>query len=175
MKNSKSQITNHKRGSPRALSRGFTLFVAMVVTGTLMLIATGIVTLAVKQSLISGSGRDSQLAFYAADTGLECALYWDVKNSSGITAFSPSTGTAINCNKDGNNSGNQWVVGGAAVSTFTITFAPEAACAVVTVTKQGDDTTIESRGYNTCAAGSSRRVERAVRVTYGPSSGDGSP
>lgn len=147
-------------------NRGFTLFIALVVTGTLLLIASGVVSLAVKQSLISVSGRDSQIAFYAADSGLECALYWDVKNPSGQSAFATTTGTMINCNRDANNGGNQWVVGGSSASSFTINFAPENACAKVTVVKSNSSTTIESLGYNTCNSTNPRRVERAVRATY---------
>lgn len=146
--------------------KGFSMFLAVVITGTLLVVATGMVTLAYKQSLISASGRDSHIAFYAADTGLECALYWDVKNPSGTSAFDMSTGTSINCNRDANNSSNQWVVGGSGSSSFTITFLPYAYCAVVQVTKSGNDTTIVSKGYNTCDSSNPRRVERAVRAEY---------
>ena len=148
--------------------RGFTLFIAMVVTGTLLLIATGVASLAAKQSLISVSGRESQVAFYAADTGLECALYWDVKNPLGEqSAFATSTGSTIYCNRDAANPSNEWVVGGNAVSTFTMTFLPEPYCAIVTVTKEvSGGTTIESSGYNSCSSTNPRRVERAVRAIY---------
>ena len=147
--------------------RGFTLFIAVVITGVLLLIATGIIALSVRQSIIADAGRQSQLAFYAADTGMECALYWDIHNPAGRTAFDPATGRIITCNKDSNNAGNQWVVGGNAVSTFgSITFLPDPYCATVTVTKSGTSTTIQSRGYNTCDVSSSRRVERAVQATY---------
>ena len=145
---------------------GFTLFLVIVITGTLLLIATGVTTLAVRQSKISSAGRNSQVAFYAADSGLECALYWDVKNPLEMSAFDPAGGMEIHCNQDASNPGNHWVVGGASVSTFTMTFLPEPSCAVVTVTKSGSNTTIESLGYNTCSAGSARRVERAVRAKY---------
>ncbi len=149
-------------------TQGFTLFIALVVMGTLLLISSGVVGLALKQSVISGSGRDSQYAFYAADTGIECALYWDVQNPTGTSAFSTSTGSTIFCNKDVNNSTNQWVVGGNSVSVVNrINFLPDPYCAIVTVTKNANGTTkIESKGYNTCNAADPRRVERAVRVTY---------
>jgi len=146
---------------------GFTLFISMIVMGTLLLIATAIVGLALKQSLISSSGRESQYAFYAADSGIECALYWDIKNPSGVSAFSTTTGSTIFCNRDANNLGNQWTVGGSETSVINrINFLPDPYCAIVTVTKSPNgDTTVESLGYNTCASGS-RRVERAVRATY---------
>jgi len=146
---------------------GFTLFIAIVVMGTLLMISTGIVNLAVKQAFISSSGRESQHAFYAADTGIECALYWDVQSPTGQSAFATTTGSMINCNMDVNNPGNEWVVGGAEISTANITFLPEPYCATVVVTKgPGATTQIESFGYNTCDPSNPRRVERAVRASY---------
>jgi len=146
--------------------KGFALFLSVVITGTLLVIATGMVALAYKQSVITSSARDSQHAFYAADSALECALYWDVKNPTGTSAFDPSTGTTINCFRDANNSSNQWVVGGSSASSFTMTFLPDPYCATVSVTKSGTNTTINSKGYNTCDSSNPRRVERAVRAEY---------
>ncbi|MEK7187103.1 MAG: pilus assembly PilX N-terminal domain-containing protein [Patescibacteria group bacterium] len=147
---------------------GFTLFISIVVTGTLLLIATSIINVAVKEAFITGAARESQYAFYAADTGIECALFWDVKNMTGISAFSTTTGAVINCNKDDNNLANEWVVGGSYTSIINqITFLPDPYCAIVTVNKGLDGSTrIESQGYNTCDTNNPRRVERAVRVTY---------
>ncbi|PJA36823.1 MAG: hypothetical protein CO183_01615 [Candidatus Zambryskibacteria bacterium CG_4_9_14_3_um_filter_42_9] len=149
-------------------NKGFTLFIAIIVMGTLLLIAAGITSLAVKQSFISSSARESQNAFYAADTGVECTLYWDVQNPTGISSFSTSTGSTIFCNKDSNNPGNTWVVGGSYTSVMNrIDFKPDPFCAIVTVTKGLDGSTkIESRGYNTCDPSNPRRVERAIRVFY---------
>lgn len=164
MKNMKTRFNRKKRGPAPSNVEGFTLFIAMVVMGTILLVATGIVNLALKQSLVSSSGRESQYAFYAADTGIECALYWDVQNPSGISAFSTSTGSNITC------TGSSFSVGGNPISTFSFTLTPDPYCATVTVTKTYIGsvlwTTIESKGYNTCSITSPRRVERAVRVKY---------
>jgi Tfp pilus assembly protein PilX len=151
--------------------RGITLLISLIITGTLLLVATAIANIALKQATIAASGRDSQYAFYAADSGAECALYWDVKNPTGISAFATSTVTTINCNQNLSNPSNPspTSVGGSmtGVSTFTLKFLPDTYCAVVTVTKANDGTTkIESLGYNTCDTTNPRRVERAVRVTY---------
>lgn len=148
-------------------TRGFTLLIAIIITATLLLISTNIVALAVRQAFISDTARLSQEAFYAADAAMECALYWDVHNPSGNTAFDISTGSVVTCNKDANNSGNEWVVGGSSVSVMDdITFFPDGFCATATITKNGDGTTlIEAKGYNTCGV-FLRRVERAVRATY---------
>ncbi len=149
-------------------SAGFTLFIALVVMGTLLLIAAGIVSLATRQALISASGRESQHAFYAADTGVECALYWDVKNPTGISAFATSTSSNITC------ASTPATVGGGGdsnpTSIFSFTLTPGPYCATVKVTKVylGSvlRTTIESKGYNTCDLSNPRRVERAVRAIY---------
>jgi Tfp pilus assembly protein PilX len=168
----KNKIYKEKRGpalSEQSQPNGFTLFVAIIVMGTLLLVATGIASLAVRQALISASGRESQHAFYAADTGIECALFWDVKNpDAGVSAFATTTSSAIHCNRDANNSSNQWNVGGSYTSIVgPITFLPEPFCAVVTVTKDmSGNTLVESKGYNTCDLNNPRRVERAVRARY---------
>jgi Tfp pilus assembly protein PilX len=148
--------------------KGFTLFIAIVVTATLLLVSSGIIALALKEAFLTSASRDSQFAFFAADTGAECAIYWDVQNPSGFSAFSTSTGSTINCNQDAANPTNPLVpgVGGSAQSTFDLTFLPDPYCAHVTVTKTSATTTIDSRGYNNCNANDARRVERAVRVTY---------
>ena len=142
-------------------NQGFTLFIAMVVMGTILLVTTGMVSLAVRQARVSSSSRESQHAFYAADTGVECAVYWDVQNPSGPSAFATSTGSQISCNNQ------TMTVGGVATSTFTFNFSPDPFCVTVTVNKASTCVTrIESKGYNTCDASNSRRVERAVRAVY---------
>jgi hypothetical protein len=147
------------------MNKGFTLFIAMVITGTLLVVSMGIVNLAVKGAILYSAARQSQHAFYAADTGIECTLFWDVKNSSGFSAFSTSTASTISCN-------NQSLVvqgseQGSPTLPFTFNFSPDPYCAIVTVVKLNNNTTrIESRGYNTCDLSNPRRVERAVRVTY---------
>lgn len=148
---------------------GFTLFVALVVAGVLAIIVSGVINISSRQSVISNSGLESQLAFYAADSGMECALFWDVKNPSGSeSAFATTTVQLISCNKNGANPANEWTVGGNSTTTIAaITFLPEPYCSKVVVVKKANGTTlIESFGYNTCDAASAKRVERAVRATY---------
>lgn len=145
----------------RSKSSGFTLFVSIVVMGTLLLISMGVVTLALRQSILASAGRESQYAFYAADTGIECALYWDLKNSTGFSAFSTTTGSTISC------AGDNHIVGGSLQSEFELVFSPDPYYVRVVVTKSLDGATlIESYGYNTQDSSNPRRVERAIRVAY---------
>ncbi|MEK7177046.1 MAG: pilus assembly PilX N-terminal domain-containing protein [Patescibacteria group bacterium] len=155
-------------------NRGFTLFIAIIITGALVLIAAGIGSLATRHAQIASSGQSSQHAFYAADTGMECALYWDVKNPAGYSAFSTSTPTSpITCNNK--NIVVSPVVSGTpprnGTTTISFDFTPaDPYCVVVTIAKWyvggTPKTKIESKGYNTCSASNPRRVERAVRAQY---------
>lgn len=145
---------------------GLTLFVAILITGTLLLISVAIISLSVKEALLSSSARESQYAFYAADTGAECAIYWDVKSPNGYSSFSTSTPAIIYCLGTYPSITRSPLVNGNGTSTFRISFPSEPYCADVLVAKTGNNTKIESLGYNTCVNTNPRRVQRAVRVTY---------
>jgi hypothetical protein len=65
-----SRVTSH-------FSRGFTLFYAVLVSSLLLAIGLAVLNITYKEFVLSSGARDSETAFYAADTALECALYWD--------------------------------------------------------------------------------------------------
>jgi Tfp pilus assembly protein PilX len=105
---------------------GFTLLIAALVASVVLALGTSIFELAQKEVLLSSIGRDSQFAFYAADTAAECALYWDFRYNYFATS-SPTTGPAQNPTCDGqplNSSANnkgQTVTGNRASGDYTIT------------------------------------------------------
>ncbi|MCB9805847.1 hypothetical protein H6775_01665 [Candidatus Nomurabacteria bacterium] len=67
-------------------NKGFTLLFAVLVSVLVLAVGASIISIALKQVILSGAGRDSQFAFYASNTGLECALYWDLHpNDNGGT------------------------------------------------------------------------------------------
>jgi len=67
------------RTSNLRAQRGFTLLLAALVSSIVLAVGAAIFGIAQKQVLLSAIGRDSQFAFYAADTAAECALYWDFR------------------------------------------------------------------------------------------------
>jgi Tfp pilus assembly protein PilX len=142
-------IGNNMKTFKQSHERGVTLLVAMVITATLLLVSTGVVALAVKEASISNTAKNSQFAFYAADSGIECALYWLTKNTTAL-------GTPVTC-------GNSATVYNGIPFHFDIV-SPY--CATVDVTTVSGKTQVESRGHNTCDITSPVRVERALRVTY---------
>ncbi len=75
-------------------TRGFTLFVALVVSSMLLAVGFSLSNIILKQLIFSSSGKESQLAFYAADSGAECALYWDRKDMAGYTTYDGAFATS---------------------------------------------------------------------------------
>lgn len=155
-------------------SRGFTLLYAVLISSILLAIGIAIFEITVRELRLSSIVRESQYAFYAADSGIECALYWDIQATSS-RVFYPGAPQSITC--DGQTIAN---VGGAAYGvpmTFTAAIPNANRCVSITVTKTALDATpnppvrtvVDSRGYNvSCAtlATDSHAVERTLRVAY---------
>ena len=58
-------------------SRGFALLIAIIFMSVALSIGLAMSSLGYKQQILASSAVESQYAFYAADAGLECALYAD--------------------------------------------------------------------------------------------------
>ncbi len=143
----------------RERKKGFTLLFAVLTASLILAISISILTISIKESRLSGIARESQLAFYAADAGVECVLYWDIV----WDAFNLDPETqSIMC------VGQTNVVGSASgFSNFTLTFPGKDYCVNIEVERRaGPTTVIRSRGNNTCDVNSPRRVERAIIVNY---------
>lgn len=162
-------------------SRGFVMLFAVLVSSVLLSIGLSIFNLTVKELILSSSGRESQFAFYAADTGVECAIYWDFKGQAIFatsTSNTPRNPLAPDCVGTMISVANYPVArtSNTAATRFDVPIPNGASpyCAVVTVKKLalgGSETTrIDSRGYNTVCppAVDLNRVERALSVCYGP-------
>ena len=58
-------------------SSGFALLVAVIFMSVMLSIGLTMASLGYKQTILVSAALGSQKAFYAADTALECALYYD--------------------------------------------------------------------------------------------------
>ncbi len=67
--------------SGRKTSAGFTLFYAVLISSLLLAVGIAIFNITYKELILSSGARESQSAFYAADSALECALFWDLKHT----------------------------------------------------------------------------------------------
>jgi hypothetical protein len=61
----------------RTTKSGVALYISILVAALILSIGLSIGNIYVKETNLSISSRESQIAFYAADSGLECAQYWD--------------------------------------------------------------------------------------------------
>jgi len=157
-------------------TRGYLLLFAVVLSSIVLTIGLGIFNVVNKAIILSSIGRSSQVAFYAADSGVECALYWDrIHTGFPSTVFATSTASTpplsgVLCNDE--DLASTWTISGATVdaakTTFNITLN-NGTCTTVDIAKtlSGTRTTIESSGFNTCDTTNPRRIkERAIQVTY---------
>jgi hypothetical protein len=70
---------NKKRFTRICFKGGFALLFSVLVSSLLLTIGLSIFSIALKELAISTASRQSIYAFYAADSGRECALYWDIE------------------------------------------------------------------------------------------------
>lgn len=162
----------------RQNNRGFALLFSVLLASFLLTIGLSIFSIALKELAISTAARQSVRAFFAADSGRECALYWDVKRGAVPTLVDGEDGEQIKCGQYTET----MLTNGTPTSLSKNSSIPNAGSDpvdivndvlspnfVVSITKSkensGSDivTTIISRGYD---SDSDDRVERAIRQTY---------
>lgn len=159
---------NYQKLNRNKESKGFTLLVAMIVTTLILAIGFSIGNIILKELALSASGKRSQIAFYAADSISECALYWDKKDAQGYAVedspFATSapinsfiqcgTGVGITAYSSGNIANFKKVTDDlTATSSFVASFSDPldpstVSCGEVTISKNVNKTRIEARGYN---------------------------
>lgn len=86
-----------KKKSVLSKTGGFFILYAILFITVTLTIGMGIFDIVLKQISLSGVDRESIRAFYAADAGVECALYGDTALSN---IFSTTTPGTIDCNGD---------------------------------------------------------------------------
>ena len=59
------------------MKKGFVILYAVLLVSIVLIISLSLFNITYKQILVSQVNRESQHVFYAADSGLDCAKYWD--------------------------------------------------------------------------------------------------
>ena len=152
--------------------RGFALLVAIVLSAVALMVTTALTTLAYKSLILSSAARESQYSFYAADTALECGLFWD--NSSHGNYFPYTT-----------NPGGKSIVCGSSLVSLTGTyessyartkyqsgwFTVPSGCARITMYKSNSVQYLFADGANVSCSGGILEdnpllIERGLRAIY---------
>jgi len=61
---------------------GFIVLLTVVIASIVLTMVMGISSIAVKQMTLTAGAKEGSRALFAADAGIECALYWDVNRKT---------------------------------------------------------------------------------------------
>lgn len=153
--------------------KGYAILFTLVVVSIISSIAIGVANSVSKQLVLSSLAHDSQMAFYAADTAAECALYASesttVLNALGGLPQIAISGAQFYCGVDDNGSSFGIDVATLSPTFYTFNANPSLGGSCFTVNIDQSLTPqkiIEIKGYNTCDTNSQRQVERGILVEY---------
>jgi Tfp pilus assembly protein PilX len=153
--------------------KGISLVIALIMTTLLLSISLSIGNIILRQIRLTNTGTNSQTSFYAADSALECALYWDTHTDgtvegspeSAIFGTSTDTGSRIKC---GTSVANPLSfiktidpITEIATTTFDIDYGNKI-CGRVQVVKTSNRTKISTSGYNTNALSNGCNLTNAI-------------
>lgn len=147
--------------------KGFVALFTVLLVSVILAMAIGIASISLKEIVLSSSASEGNKSFYAADGGIECALFLTRTNlidSAGCNGLA-----LLNFNQDSDADANE-------VYTFSARLGAESElCANVTIKRAltnpglGYSVLIESKGTNTACdddTNNPKKVERSIRVTY---------
>jgi len=160
-----------------SVSKGFVLLYSMMLSSILLTIALSVLNVSLKEVKFSTSGKETNDAFFAADTGSECALYYDKPDIDRFVSPSSDPNTILNCSSDiPISSGNSTLW---SYSFKIVNLGNDGdGCAEVFVLKDVNGsstrTEITVKGYNNGGESNSlptcgqddRTIERQIKLTY---------
>jgi len=159
--------------------KGFALLVAVIFTSVILSLGLALASLGYKQAVLASSALQSQYAFYAADSALECALYADQQQDLfSYATYNANAQPLLTC--DGTNANTQVLSScyneGACPSQLVITervpLDNGTHCADITIYKPASTGANEifSQGYNVACSAvggtSGRFVARGLEAHY---------
>jgi len=161
---------------------GFAAFYAVLVITVLLTVSLKMLDVALKGQILSSGSRESLKAFYAADSGVECALYNDLRIGRIFEAPEQNRAGSVTCGSSSfplaGLSEAQGCPAGAFCTIFTYPLSPTSQVDIVVKKKDQNNnqqirTLVEARGYH--VANGVKKLERAVRTEYGDSTAGESP
>ena len=141
-------------------NKGITLLLAILISTMALAVGLGIFTVIYGEVGIATTSKESLEAFFAADSGIECALYLDIQQDAFAT-LGPKDACA----------GNNINITDPIVNTFNLTFPSPSSpksCTTVRVDKTDPlQTVVTSLGQNTpCPVINAKTVQRGLEVRY---------
>lgn len=145
--------------------KGYAILFTVIIVSAISVIAAGITNAIYKQIVLSSLSRDSQTAFYMADTASDCALLFDMEVKDTIPDFLNLESYSWNCG------GFDMTVDPSIDGSYDIEPSGsvgegQGPCYRVQTTKNDPSTTIIANGYNICNKDNIRTVERQIKIVY---------
>lgn len=81
---------------------GFALLISLIVVGVVISIGLSVLDVTIKQVRLSTNAKESELAFHAANAGMECARYWRRASSSDMEVGEPINPLCFGASPDSN-------------------------------------------------------------------------
>ena len=144
--------------------KGFILLYAILIMSILITLAVSITNITIKERQLSRYGEESLSAFFAAESGMECALYWDLKQEESSFRYDPTepAGRSITCN------GQTFQVGTTTKTIIKLNLVGSDNSSIIIVDKSvTDKTSLIAHGYSVEDPTGEYGVERGLRVQYG--------
>jgi len=165
--------------------KGYALLFTVVIVSAISVITAGLSNAAYKQLILSSLAKDSQTAFYEADTASDCALYVDQVEYTKYS-LDPTTSIFNDLNIAWNCGGidlkiapkdNDLNNGYSLAPSSEVQESDDESCFRIDVSKENTgnidangntiiNTTISAKGYNICDMTNSKTVEREIQIDY---------
>jgi hypothetical protein len=136
-----------------------------------LVVGLSLADVAYKQVVLSSTAKNSQVAFYRADSAMECVLYWDQK----FARFNTKVQAPIVCENQSITTNTYDLSDGGVRTEFSIPCADgTGTSALVTIYKQttgtcsasGSKNCLYTSGFNSCSQSDPNRFERGLKVRY---------
>lgn len=159
---------------------GYAILFTVVIVSAVSIITAGLTSAIYKQIILSSLAKDSQSAFYQADTAGDCALYADTteyaKFSSvqKVSSFFDTPDTPWSCGGLDLDLTIRYDSENLVTGYSLIPEQVDSPCFSIDVTKtitgvspdEKIETKIIAKGYNICDKTNSRTVEREIEINY---------
>jgi hypothetical protein len=153
---------------------GFVVLFAVTLSAIFLSIALGVANTSFKEVSFSISSKDSNDAFLAADTGSECALFYDRSDGTNFPIGGPGI-SSVSCAGSATIPVSFSLNGTISLYQFTITGLGSSSngCAKISISKDTSAdpalVSVTSSGYNmgdaTCSSSNVHRVERELVIS----------
>ncbi len=168
------KLKKRDTSSNASLESGFAMLFTVLVVSVILAIALGISDITFKQTMLSNLAKNSQLAFYQADSGVECGMYYDttVGEFPSSTADSPDGTTVDKVPTQLTCGANtlSLVISQSRTNYFVYqeNITDSSPCYSITFDKTytaTDKNRVSSRGFSTCQS-TPQQVERGLNLSY---------